>query len=180
MLYTCFRCNWKLVRMSVVCHLLLTLPTTYTLILRRQTPWSCIVIRMILAGNTSLKLSQYRDVPICTQPWFAVEVGTGSCFSCSSPSLPRSYQNDQLLAGVSSISRPSLRRTGGPYYDSVEAFQRLLLTPTFLIHLLWMSGLSLLSVVAMMDLLLKLVFVSCNLGVKYATDATPPQTTIAR
>ena len=31
-----------------------------------------------------------------------------------------------------------------------------------------------------MDLLLKLVFVSCNLGVKYATDASPAQTTIAR
>ena len=113
MLYTCFRCNWKLVRMSVVCHLLPTLLTTYILIRRRQTPGSCIVIRTILAGNTSLKLRQYRDVPICTQPWFAVEVGTyRSCFSCSSPSLPRSYQNDQLFASVSSISRSSLRRTG--------------------------------------------------------------------
>ena len=144
---------------------------------------------MILAGNTSLNsvsIETYLSVRsrFTTQPWFAVEVGTGSCFSCSSPSLPRSYQNDQLLAGVSSISRSSLRRTGNGQghiiYHSVEAPQRLLLNPTFLNHLLWISGLSLLSVVTMMDLLLKLVFVSCNLGVKYATDATLAQTTIAR
>ena len=176
--------------MSVVCHLLSTLPTTYTLIFRRQTPWSCMSFaRFWRETHLSIETFLFVRSRFTTQPWFAVEVGTGSCFSCSSPSLPRSYQNDQLLAGVSSISRSSLRRTGNGQghiiYDSVEASQRLLLTPTFLIHLLWMSGLSLLSVVAMMDLLLKLVFVSCNLGikyagVKYATDATLAQTTIAR
>ena len=62
----------------------------YTQIFRHQTPWSCAFICMILAGNTFQKFIQYRDVPICTQPWFAVEVGISSCVFCSLRSLPRS------------------------------------------------------------------------------------------
>ena len=64
-------------------------------------------------------------------------------------------------------SPPSDKQTS-QRIDCKEAALRLL-TPTFLLHLLWMLVLSLVSVVAVMDLLLKLVFISCSLGVKYAT-----------
>ena len=43
--------------------------------------------------------------------------------------------------------------------------QHLLLTPTFFLHLLWILGLVLLSVIALFEVTLKLVYVGCTLGV---------------
>ena len=50
-----------------------------------------------------------------------------------------------------------------------------LLTPTFLLHLFWMSILFLVSVVTAIDVLLQLVFISCSLAIGYATVTTLPE-----
>ena len=54
-------------------------------------------------------------------------------------------------------------------HERAQLLTRLLLTPTFLFHLLWITGLLLLSVAALLDVLLKFVYVTCSEGLKYVT-----------
>ena len=46
-----------------------------------------------------------------------------------------------------------------------QDIQWLLLTPTFIVHLFWIVGFLLLSLIALFDVILKLVYVACTLGV---------------
>ena len=55
---------------------------------------------------------------------------------------------------------------------------QILLTPTFPLHLLGM--LVMFSVVTVMDILLKLVFISCSLAVRYCTVAVFPEVKTVR
>ena len=71
------------------------------------------------------------------------------------------------------LERQTVRQPPDPptelLHECCQQRTNLLLTPTFLFHMVWMSGLSLASIFALLDILLKLVFISCSLGVKYAT-----------
>ena len=58
--------------------------------------------------------------------------------------------------------------------ERLENVSRLLLSPTFVFHLLWIVGLCLLTAFAIVDLLLKVVFTGCTLGVLYATSDSLP------
>ena len=51
----------------------------------------------------------------------------------------------------------------------VQQVTKFLLTPTFPIHALWITALAVLSIVAVADILLKLVFTCCTLGVEAVT-----------
>lgn len=51
----------------------------------------------------------------------------------------------------------------------VQQITKFLLTPTFPIHALWITALAVLSIVAVADILLKLVFTCCTLGVEAVT-----------
>jgi len=55
-----------------------------------------------------------------------------------------------------------------------QDIQRLLLTPTFFIHLSWIVGLLLLSMIAVLDVTLKLVYAGCTFGVNRITLASLP------
>ena len=55
--------------------------------------------------------------------------------------------------------------------DRVECFSRQLMTPIFIVHLSWIVGLLLLFTVVLADLFLKLVFISCTLGVTWYSSS---------
>jgi hypothetical protein len=73
---------------------------------------------------------------------------------------------------------PSPHRRVGPTLRPIENFDFTtkvslrLLTPTFPLHLLWMSTLFALSAIAVMDLLLKVVYITCSAGICYTTGTT--------
>lgn len=50
-----------------------------------------------------------------------------------------------------------------------ERIQRLLLSPTFPIHALWIATLAVLAIVSPLQLLLKLTFICCTVGVETLT-----------
>ena len=69
-------------------------------------------------------------------------------------------------------------------HERAQLLTQLLLTPTFLFHLLWITGLLLLSVAALLpDVLLKFVYVTCSEheGRKYVTpESLPAKSVISR
>ena len=66
------------------------------------------------------------------------------------------------------------------YTESSQKTSHMLLSPTFLIHLGWIIGLTLLSIVAILDVLMKLVFWGCSMAVYFITPETLPLRPISR
>ena len=64
------------------------------------------------------------------------------------------------------LSPPTLNET---HRQTSSEIQHLLLTPSFFIHFVWISGLLLLSVIATLDVVLKTVYVGCSFAVHYCT-----------
>ena len=64
------------------------------------------------------------------------------------------------------LSPPTLIET---HRQTSSEIQHLLLTPSFFINFVWISGLLLLSVIATLDVVLKTVYVGCSFAVHYCT-----------
>ena len=125
----------------------------------------------ILAGNTTdcLSLSRVAGNLICLMAQqrrrvviaLAVLLLSSLLFPpFSSERPPRSTPHSRLLPSSNS-----------PFQHQHQDIQGLLLTPTFIVHLFWFAGLLSLSLIALVDVVLKLVYVSCTLGVN---SVSPP------
>ena len=91
----------------------------------------------------------------------------------------RSQHRGQPLRDVTPAESSSESPTSLPASQfQLPRAQQLLLTPTFAIHLFWIVGLLLLTVIVFFDVVFKLVFVTCTLAVPGAPPLSFAQSTL--
>ena len=85
---------------------------------------------------------------------------------------------EMLLFGTTTVLDLTLRVTAfvhSLFQHQRQDIQRLLLTPSFIIHLFWIVGFLLLSLIALFDVALRLVYVASTLGVNSAVPQSLPE-----
>ena len=91
---------------------------------------------------------------------------------------PTPFFSERTLTEQTRPREPPDLRADPPNHERAQELTSLLLTPTFFFHLFWITGLSVVSVTVLLDILLKLVYVICSQGVKYVTPESLPGTII--
>lgn len=87
--------------------------------------------------------------------------------SISPPFLSERFTPAARTPPEQTVKLPPVQHWDHP--ERVQQRSKLLLTPTFPIHLVWITALSSFFLVSVADLLLKLVFTCCTLGVASVT-----------
>ena len=111
-----------------------------------------------------------------TQSWFAIEAGItssrgSSLFLLFFPPFSSEWLSSHRSQPLHLLpSKPQSRTSHS--FDWIKAE---ISHSTFSLHLLWMALLSLVSAIAVIDVLLKVVFITCSVGVQYATATTLPE-----
>ena len=91
------------------------------------------------------------------------------------------FFSERTLTEQTRPREPPDLRADPPNHERAQQLTSLLLTPTFFFHLFWITGLSVVSVIVLLDILLKLVYVICSQGVKYVTpESLPAKSVISR